>query len=244
MRTDPTKRRRRRCAAATGVVVAYRRVSSDEQVESGAGLAAQTAAIEAEAARRGWVLHWAQDDGVSGAVTPTSRTGLRGALEMLEAGAASVLVVSRLDRLSRDLEDFAGLLKRAKQQGWALVCLDLGVDTTTAVGEMVASIIASTAQHERRIIGERTREALQARRAQGRRLGRPSRLTATAKTRVSEMWAKGITLAATVDVLNAEGIATPTGTGVWTFSTVQRARRTIELDEYASAARGVADAAS
>lgn len=53
--------------ASPGTVVAYVRVSTDEQAASGAGLEAQRAAIEAEVARRGWVIvGWHADEGVSG----------------------------------------------------------------------------------------------------------------------------------------------------------------------------------
>jgi DNA invertase Pin-like site-specific DNA recombinase len=63
------------------------------------------------------------------------RPGLAYALSRLRAGRASVLVVSRLDRLSRSMIDFAGLMADAQREGWAIVALDLGVDTTTPEGE-------------------------------------------------------------------------------------------------------------
>ncbi len=57
--------------------------------------------------------------------------GLTDALEAVERGEASALVVSKLDRLSRSVVDFAGLVARAQHRGWALVALDLGLDMTT-----------------------------------------------------------------------------------------------------------------
>jgi DNA invertase Pin-like site-specific DNA recombinase len=48
--------------------------------------------------------------------------------------------------LSRSLLDFAGLMESARREGWALVILDLGVDTTTPLGEMVANVMATFAQ--------------------------------------------------------------------------------------------------
>jgi DNA invertase Pin-like site-specific DNA recombinase len=64
-------------------------------------------------------------------------------------------------------------MNRAKRKGWLLVALDFGLDTTTPAGEMVANVILSTAQYKGRLIGQRTRDALAAKRDQGIRLGRP-----------------------------------------------------------------------
>jgi len=85
-------------------------------------------------------------------------------------------MVSKLDRLSRSLLDFAGLMHRAQVGGWNVVALDLGIDLATPAGEFMASVMASAAQWERRIIGQRTRDALAVRKAEGHRLGRPSSL--------------------------------------------------------------------
>ncbi|MCA1677351.1 MAG: recombinase family protein, partial [Actinobacteria bacterium] len=82
------------------------------------------------------------------------------------------LVVAKLDRLSRSVQDAAGLLDRAQRHGWALVAADLGVDASTPAGEAMANVMATFGQLERRMIGQRTREALAARKAAGVRLGR------------------------------------------------------------------------
>lgn len=63
------------------------------------------------------------------------------------------------------------LMGRAQSEGWNLVALDLGIDLSTPGGEFLASVMASAAQWERRIIGQRTKEALAVKRAQGVRLG-------------------------------------------------------------------------
>lgn len=60
-----------------------------------------------------------------------NRPGIRAALEALEQGRAAALVVAKLDRLSRSMLDFAGIMDIAQKQGWALVALDCSVDTTT-----------------------------------------------------------------------------------------------------------------
>jgi len=152
-------------------VVGYVRVSTGEQLDSGAGLEAQRRAIREECARRGWRLAELYEDAASGRAI-AGRVGLKAALSALDSHAAEALVVAKLDRLSRSLLDFSALMEQSRRRGWALVALDLGVDTTTPSGEMMANVLAVFAQFERRLIGQRTREALAIKRQQGVRLGR------------------------------------------------------------------------
>lgn len=153
--------------AARERVVGYVRVSTDDQADSGAGLEAQRSAIRAECQRRGWQLLTMHEDTASGRST-SGRRGLKAALEAVERGSAAATVVAKLDRLSRSLLDFAALMDRSRRRGWALVALNVGVDTTTPSGEMVVNVLAVFAQFERRLIGQRTREAPAVRRAQGK----------------------------------------------------------------------------
>jgi len=107
------------------------------------------------------------------------RPGIQTALEQLRGrNGADALMAAKLDRLSRSLLDFAALMATATNQEWALVALDLAVDTTTPAGEAMAHMLATFAQFERRLIGQRTRDALEVKRAQGVRLGRPPTLPA------------------------------------------------------------------
>lgn len=202
--------------------VGYVRVSTNEQAESGAGLAAQRANITAEADRRGWHLVAVHEDaGISGK-SMAGRLGLDEALAAVEGGSAEVLVVAKLDRLSRSLLDFAALMERSRRKGWSLVALDLGVDTTTPAGEMVASLMATFAQYERRIIGVRTREALAAKRAEGVSLGRPSSLPSDVVQRIQRERAEGRTLAAIADGLNEESVPTAHGGRAWHRATIRQ----------------------
>jgi DNA invertase Pin-like site-specific DNA recombinase len=200
-------------------VLGYIRVSTDEQAESAAGLAAQRAAILSEAQRRGWSVEFIEDAGYS--AKDMNRPGIQAALGSLAAGKADVLCVSRLDRLSRSMLDFAGLMARAQREGWSIVALDLGVDTTTPEGEMMAHVRATFAQYERRLISQRTREALAARRAAGIRLGRVRLVPPAVETRARELRASGLTQRAVGEALAAEGFPGPTG-GAWHPSTLHR----------------------
>ena len=148
-------------------VVGYIRVSTEEQKRSGAGLAAQSRSIESACRERGWQLVSVEaNEGVS-AKSTKNRPALAHVLEALEAGEAGGLIVAKLDRLSRSVRDFCEILDRSQRQRWALVCLDLGLDTSTPTGKFTAQIIAAVAELERELIGQRTREGLESQRAKG-----------------------------------------------------------------------------
>ena len=201
------------------LVVGYVRVSTDEQADSGLGLAAQRAAVASEAEKRGWTLVAVYEDAQSG--KSLDRPGLAEALLAVEEGRAAGILVAKLDRLSRSLRDFADLMSRARSNGWNLVALDLGVDLSTPAGEFMANVMASAAQWERRIIGQRTRDALAAKRAQGVRLGRPTALPRIVIERIVAARAAGEGLSAIARQLNAEGVATAHGGTQWHASTVR-----------------------
>jgi DNA invertase Pin-like site-specific DNA recombinase len=178
------------------------------QADSGAGLEAQRAAILAEVDRREWELVEVYEDaGVSG--KSLGRPGLTAALEAVEGGEAAALLVAKLDRLSRSLLDFAGLMERSRRNGWGIVALDLGVDTSTPAGEMMATVLATFAQFERRLIGQRTKDALAVKRAQGVRLGRPREVPVEVVERIRELHRAGYRVAQIARILNAEGMPTP-----------------------------------
>src|SRR5205823_11817299 len=118
------------------------------------------------------------------------------ALRVLKAGDASALVVAKLDRLSRSMLDFTGLMAKAQKQNWALVALDCAVDTSTPAGEAMANMLATFAQFERRLISQRTKEALAVKRAQGVRIGRPRAMADEVVARIRREREAGRTLSA------------------------------------------------
>jgi DNA invertase Pin-like site-specific DNA recombinase len=202
--------------------VGYLRVSTAEQADSGAGLAAQRAAVQAEAQRRGWVLLEVYVDAAVSGKAIAGREALAQALDAVKAGDADVLIVSKLDRLSRSLLDFAEIMRRAQAEGWNLVALDLGIDLSTPAGEFLASVMASAAQWERRIIGQRTREALAAKKAAGVVLGRPRTLSDEVVARMVAERQSGRTLTAIADGLNQDQVATAQGGLRWYAGTVRK----------------------
>lgn len=199
-------------------VLGYVRVSTPEQ-----NVASQAAAIRAECDRRGWQLLDVIEDHAQSAAT-LNRPGLAAALERIAAGEAHGLVAARLDRVSRSTIDLADLLAWFTERGSMLVALDLGIDTSSPSGRLVATVIGAVAEWERETIATRTREGLAIVRAQGRPTGRPSvadrpELTA----RIRAMRGAGMSMQAIADTLNAEGVPTLRGASQWRPSSVQTA---------------------
>jgi DNA invertase Pin-like site-specific DNA recombinase len=214
--------------------IAYYRVSTDEQAATGNGLDAQAAAVTAAIRARGWeLIATLTDEGRSGG--NLRRPALLDALGRLDRGEADVLVVSKLDRLSRSVLDFASITERAKRRGWSVVALDTDVDTTTPTGELLANITSSVAQWERRIIGARTAEAMQAMKARGVRLGRPVDLADDVRHRIAADHEAGKSLRAIAEALNTEAVPTARG-GRWYASTVRAVLGSLALDADALAA--------
>lgn len=215
--------------------VTYLRVSTDEQATSGLGIAAQREALQRALDVRGWE-HVAEhvDEGRSG--SNLNRPALAETLQVLERRQADVLLVSKLDRLSRSVADFAALTEQAKRQGWAIVALDVGVDTSTPGGELIANVMSSVSQWERKVIGERTSAALQAKKAQGARLGGPVFLAQGVRERIVKERSAGSSFQVIADGLTADGIPTARG-GLWHKATVKAVVRSVGLDVEAKTAR-------
>lgn len=217
---------------ATMRAITYLRVSTEEQADSGNGIDAQRATVTKALEARGWLLvAELADEGLS--AKNLKRPALLDALDRLDAGTADVLVVAKLDRLSRSVLDFAAITERAKAKGWAVVTLDVDVDTTTPTGELVANITSSVAQWERRIIAARTSEAMQAMKARGVRLGRPVELAENVRDRIAAERAAGDSLRTIADRLNAEAVPTARG-GRWHASTVKAVLGSLDLDAEAA----------
>ncbi len=212
--------RSRKSSRTTPGIVGYVRVSTDEQAVSGLGLAAQRQAIEAEAARRGLpLLAVYEDAGISG--KSLARPGLSAALADLDAGNGTVLLVAKLDRLSRSVHDATGLMQRAERAGWGLVAMDANVDTTTPQGAAMTQVLAVFAELERRLIGERTKDALAVCKAQGVKLGRPRTLDSEVVARIRTAHADGQGWSKIARDLTDEGVDTAQGGARWYPATVR-----------------------
>lgn len=200
-------------------VIGYRRVSTDAQGESGLGLEAQTAAVELYADAHGHtIIDW-YEDVASG--SKHDREGFQHALLALHSRQAQGLIVAKVDRMTRSLGQFAQIMDTSRKQGWELIALDLGVDTTTAAGKAMASLLAVFAQFERDMASERTKAAVARRRE---RLGGTlpgTKPSAPPQTRalIHRLRGAGMTLRQICQRLEDDGVATAQG-GKWWPGTV------------------------
>lgn len=143
---------------------AYIRVSTDDQDN---GLAAQRTAIGFDNEIDEWFVEKAS--GKNTKDRPVFRDAVQ---RTCEDGA--LLIVSKLDRMGRSTIDVLNTFVEIQQCGGSIKVLDLGIDTTTPIGEFVMTVMAAFAQLERKMISKRTVEGLAAARASGVTLGRPS----------------------------------------------------------------------
>jgi site-specific DNA recombinase len=156
--------RKLRCAV-------YTRKSSEEGLEQEFNsLDAQREACEAYVASQkaeGWLLvpDRYDDGGISGATL--ERPGLKRLLADIEAGRIDVVVVYKIDRLSRALMDFAKLVEVFDRNNVTFVSVTQSFNTTTSMGRLTLNILLSFAQFEREVIGERIRDKFAASRKKG-----------------------------------------------------------------------------
>ena len=197
----------------------YARVSTEEQADKRNGLEAQRATIDVEAAHRGWDVEHFADEAASGKYT---NANLREVLQLLASGQGDGLVVAKMDRLARSVGHAVEILEVAQAQGWALVVLDLNLDLTTPAGEAMAHMLATFAQFERRLISQRTKDGLAAKKARGDPIGRPRLAQPGVVRRIVMDRNAGLSFDRVAKVLEAEGILSPAGRPNWQSSTVRR----------------------
>ena len=104
------------------------------------------------------------------------RPELQKILEQVRKG--DVVVVWKLDRLSRSLRDVLNIMEQLKERGAGFKSLTESIDTTTAAGRMMMQMVASFAEFERAMLRERTKAGIDSARKEGRIGGRPSKLQA------------------------------------------------------------------
>lgn len=139
--------------------IGYVRVSDKDQTE-----ALQVDALKAA----GCDLIYG-DHGVSGAIT--SRCGLNDLFDGLREG--DTLVVWKLDRLGRSTIHLLQILNDLRERGVNFQAITQGIDTNTAVGQMIYGQLAVFAEYERNLISERTKAGMAAAKARGVHVGRP-----------------------------------------------------------------------
>ena len=119
----------------------------------------------------GWIcLPQRYDDGgFSGG--NTKRPALQQLLDDCEAGLVDIIVVYKIDRLSRSICDFADLTKKFDEWGVQFVAVTQEINTATSAGRMMLNILITFAQYEREVITERVRDKMAATRKKGKFVG-------------------------------------------------------------------------
>lgn len=205
----------------TRTVYSYVRVSTTDQADEGGGLDAQRAVLHAAAVARGWTIdEEIVDGGYSG--SSLRRPGMTALLDQICSG--DVVMASKIDRLSRSVADFAGLLARAGRDGWDLVVCELGVDTTTSQGRFVAHLMAAVAELERALISERTKAGMAAKKAAGTLrgpVGRPPQIPLQVRETIRGLREQGLSPAKIAAALNESQTPTAQG-GRWWDSTIRK----------------------
>ena len=144
--------------------IGYVRVSTDKQADRGVSLEAQQEKVRAMAVVHGAeLIHVVVDAGES--AKSLDRPGMRQVLEMVRHGTIGIVIVAKLDRLTRSVKDLAVLLELFQRRGVALISVAEALDTGSAAGRLLLNIMTSVSQWEREAIGERTRDAMRHKKA-------------------------------------------------------------------------------
>jgi DNA invertase Pin-like site-specific DNA recombinase len=209
--------------------VAYTRVSTAQQGKSGLGLEAQQAALARFAEAEGYHLieTFEEVETGKGADALDRRPQLAAALKAARAHKAPI-IVAKLDRLSRDVHFISGLMTHQTP----FIVAELGADADP----FMLHLYAALAEKERRLISQRTKDALAVRKAQGVKLGGLNvgviKARDEAKARAEALRPilaelAGQSARAIAAELNRRGIPTPSG-GPWYSTTVIRVQRRLE----------------
>jgi site-specific DNA recombinase len=155
----------------------YTRKSSEHNLDlEFNSLDAQREACEAyikSQAHEGWRLNPDRydDGGLSGA--SLDRPALQQLLADVRAGKITIVVVYKVDRLTRSLADFAKLVKLFDEHGVSFVSITQSFNTTSSMGRLTLNVLLSFAQFEREVIGERVRDKIAASKRKGLWVGGP-----------------------------------------------------------------------
>ena len=206
------------------VALLYARVSTQLQVNDGVSLDVQERQLIQAAEAAGYTnTELIREEGRSGK-SITGRPALTDALKRLDAGEASALFVTRIDRLARSTKDFLSIIDRANANKWRLVMLDLNLDTASYQGRFVVTIMSALAEMERGIISERQKDVHKDRRSRGIKwgvdMGPKNKTPEEIKQRILSERASGASYRVIANGLNRDGIPTQNGRQ-WYATTVK-----------------------
>lgn len=220
----PTRRRKTGEPAAPKAV-GYVRVSTQDQAREGWSLDAQRRRITAFCEAKGWPLvEVYADEGVSAA---KYRPGWeRLFIEALANGVTHVVAL-KLDRVGRNAKQLLDAYDALERKGVALVFIEDSIDTSTPAGRFMRTVLAAVAEFERDLASERTKDGLAEARAQGKTLGRPALVPEDVEALILRYNQAGMTLRATAQRLNDDGVPTVRG-NPWHPASVDRVLKRAE----------------
>jgi len=131
--------------------IGYVRVSTDRQADTGVSLEAQESKIRAMATVRGCDLDEVVVDGGESA-KDLKRPGVERLLALVSAGKVDAVIVAKLDRLTRSVKDLCALLELFEKRKVALISVAESLDTSSAAGRLVITIMGAVSQWEREAI--------------------------------------------------------------------------------------------
>lgn len=201
--------------------VGYTRVSTDDQREKGGSLRAQESRIRAWGHAAGREVHEVISE--SSSAKTLRREEIKKLIARIRQREIGVIVVVKLDRLTRSVRDLGNLLELFAKFDVAIVSVTESIDTTTAGGRMVMNLLTTVAQWEREVIAERTALVLAHKRDAGeayspyapfgfRRIGdkfEPVAEELAAVKRAIDMRRRGSSLREIARWLEAKGFRTP-----------------------------------
>ena len=156
-------------------VFAYGRVSTNQQTAENQRLEIINAGFQID--------YWFADEGVSGKVCAKQRPQFALMLDKIRDG--ETLVVSKLDRLGRDSIDVLQTVQSLADRNIKVVVLQLGsTDLSSPTGKLLLTMLVAVASMERDLLIERTQAGLMRAKAEGKRLGRPSKTTPEQKAEI------------------------------------------------------------
>lgn len=215
--------------------IGYVRVSTDKQADHGISLEAQQEKVRAMATVHGAELVDVVVDAGASAKS-LDRPGMERVLAMVRAGTVDMVIVAKLDRLTRSVKDLAVLLELFQRRNVSLVSVAEALDTGSAAGRLLLNIMVSVSQWEREAIGERTRDAMRHKKANRQFIGNAPygyRLAADQKhvepdaaeqailRKILKARRCGKSLRVIADNLNQRGLRTRSGSP-WRFEYIHR----------------------
>lgn len=216
----------------------YGRVSTDEQAQEGYSIAAQKEKLTAYARSQDWqIVDTYFDEGVSG--KHTERPELKRLLVDMHADKLDVVLVYRLDRLTRSVLDLYQLLQEFDRYHVYFASATEVYDTTTAIGRLFITLVAALAQWERENLAERVKMGMEQMALEQKRPGGPPPYgfvsdargglrvlheEATVVREIFQLYLCGTGATGIADKLNRRGVPPKQG-GIWAESTLHRMLR-------------------